>query len=97
MEKQSSFFGGLLKLLLSCVVIYFIGSMLYITFDRADLAVEPVSAFFKTIGFWGICFLVLVANVFFVGLVNNIERGNKIYVLLFFDVVICWIIYGFLF
>ena len=96
MKKSGSLFGGFLKLLLVCAVLYFIGSMLYITFHRADRAIEPVSAFFKTLGFWGICFVVLVANLFFVGLAD-IKRGSQIYALFILDVVVCWIIYGLLF
>jgi hypothetical protein len=95
-NKKGSFFGNTLKLLLLAVVSYLAVSMLYITFLRADQAVEPVSAFFKTIGFWGIAFIVLIANFFFVGLLN-IKKGGPIYALLILDVVVCWIIYGLLF
>lgn len=96
MKTFGCFIGNTLKVLLILVVVYFIGSMIYITFHRADLAEEPVSAFFKTLGFWGICFIVLIGNFFFVGL-TNIKKGGPIYALLVLDVVVCWIIYGLLF
>jgi hypothetical protein len=96
MKTLSSLFGALLKVALACTVTFLIGKMLYITFHRADLAVEPVSAFFKTLGFWGICIAVFVANFIYVGL-TSIKRGGPMYALLVLDVFVCWFIYGLMF
>jgi len=92
-KKKPSLFSGLLRLLMALAAIYFLITAIVVTFRRTD---GDDTAILKTLGFWGVCVVILVLDMVYIGLTNTKKHSSVITVNLI-GVAICWVIYGLMF